>query len=53
MNAIEAQIADIEKDIAYFEEMKNVANNIGNVSLTKSNNSVFAKASEKALKGGE
>lgn len=53
VNAIEAQIADIEKDIAYFEEMKNVANNIGNVSLTKSNNSVFAKASEKALKGGE
>ena len=53
VNAIEAQIADIEKDIAYFEEMKNVANNIGNVSLTKPNNSVFAKASEKALKGGE
>ena len=53
VNAIEAQIADIEKDIEYFEEMKNVANNIGNVSLTKSNNSVFAKASEKALKGGE
>lgn len=53
VNVIEAQIADIEKDIAYFEEMKNVANNIGNVSLTKSNNSVFAKASEKALKGGE
>lgn len=53
VNAIEAQIADIEKDIAYFEEMKNVANNIGNVSLTKSNNSVFSKASEKALKGGE
>lgn len=49
VNAIEAQIADIEKDIAYFEEMKNVANNIGNVSLTKSNNSVFAKASEKAI----
>ena len=53
VNAIEAQIADIEKDIAYFEEMKNVANNIGNVSLTKSNNSVFAKASKKALNGGE
>ena len=53
VNAIEAQIADIEKDIAYFEEMKNVANNIGNVALTKSNNSVFSKASEKALKGGE
>lgn len=49
VNAIEAQIADIEKDIEYFEEMKNVANNIGNVSLTKPNNSVFAKASEEAI----